>query len=262
MCIFTGEGAPRVASTRIFGTTDGETATLVYSMSLEVDSEVAMILPLPVKLGLGEAALSFVSLEEYPEFFDDLQRGFPQPVAASADVLTFAPQSLALKQLVVHTVGAFEASFVPHLRDFNRLDPRFRLSDDIWAKLPLYADYGFAVFRLTPGTDKRVHPMAFRFQTRHPDRTFFPTVHVHDGALHPTAQFDHQIYYQVFTNRLKLPWELGSFDVASKFMNESKAQGLVRMDKPVYTWWLVSEQPNRDFHVMTTGMSMGDLYRL
>jgi hypothetical protein len=41
-----------------------------------------------------------------------------------------------------------------------------------------------------------IHPMAFAFPTRHPDRLFFPTVHVHDGKVHTAAEFDHQLYCQ------------------------------------------------------------------
>ena len=34
------------------------------------------------------------------------------------------------------TVGAFEASFVPSMDDFNRLDPRFRISQEVWKQCP------------------------------------------------------------------------------------------------------------------------------
>jgi hypothetical protein len=98
--------------------------------------------------------------------------------------------------LKVHAVGSFEASFVPGLRDFSRLDPRFRLGDDVWRQLPAYEDYGFAVFKLAKGRKARIHPMAFRFPTRAPDALFFPTVHVHDGAVHRVAEFDHRLFYQ------------------------------------------------------------------
>jgi hypothetical protein len=51
------------------------------------------------------------------------------------------------------------------------------------------------VFQLAPGK-VTVHPMAFTFPTRAPERLFFPTVHVHDGRFHTTAKFDHALYYQ------------------------------------------------------------------
>jgi hypothetical protein len=96
---------------------------------------------------------------------------------------------------VVHSVGSFEASYVPTLGDMDRLDKRFRISDEIWRALPQYASAGFAVFKLKPG-NHTVHPMAMKFATAEPGSIFFPTVHVHDGALHDTAKFDHALYFQ------------------------------------------------------------------
>jgi hypothetical protein len=40
--------------------------------------------------------------------------------------------------------------------------PVLRLPEGVWAKLPGYADFGFAVFKLKPG-NAQVHPMAFSF---------------------------------------------------------------------------------------------------
>jgi len=53
--------------------------------------------------------------------------------------------------LKVEQVGSFEASFVPTLADFQRLDPRFRLPDTVWQQLGRYAKYGFAIFQLKKG---------------------------------------------------------------------------------------------------------------
>jgi hypothetical protein len=263
MCAFSGNTTVVVSNTRIFAKTSGRLATIVYSMTLTVDSHVAMLLPLPVlQGGMGERALSFVNLEGYPDFFDDLDRGWPEPTTMEAEA-TLGPVPCAGGRvpLAVHSVGAFEASFVPRLQDFDRLDARFRLSDDVWQKLPAYADYGFAVFRMAPGTDKSIHPMAFRFHTRFPDRTFFPTVHIHDGEVHDTAAFDHSLYYQIMSERVAFRDERASFDVASAFVHEAKNKALVSMNKLVYLKKLVGELPNRDFFVMDSAQRMADLYR-
>jgi len=98
--------------------------------------------------------------------------------------------------LEVHKVGCLEASFVPCRSEFSRLDKRFRLPDQVWDDLPLYQDYGFVVFKLAKGKNQEVHPMAFRFPTRIPETLFFPTIHVHDGEYHETAEFDHTLYCQ------------------------------------------------------------------
>jgi hypothetical protein len=110
-----------------------------------------------------------------PESFGDLASGF-QRLARSQSSGNDTPLGLGVKRppLAVHNVGGLEASFVPRLCDFERLDARFRISSNIWDSLPVYRDYGFAVFKLRPSdgpTDtgrhadhatsiRRVHPMA------------------------------------------------------------------------------------------------------
>src|SRR5690349_12615531 len=50
---------------------------LVYSMKLSAPEELAMVLPLPIRPGLGDDALRFIDLSSYPEIFAGLDRGFP-----------------------------------------------------------------------------------------------------------------------------------------------------------------------------------------
>ena len=95
----------------------------------------------------------------------------------------------------MHEVGAYSASFVPSVADFDRLDSRFQVSAGLWPEA-VSADYGFAVFQIRRGFSRQIHPMAFRFQTRQPDTLFFPTLHIHDGTRPDVADFDHALYYQ------------------------------------------------------------------
>ena len=91
-----------------------------------------------------------MSLEGYDDFFADMKKAFPIEYMASRGGI--APQAkLAEASLVVHDVGDFEASFVPTVGDFARLDERFRFSPDVWKQLPQYEDWGFAVFKLRSG---------------------------------------------------------------------------------------------------------------
>jgi hypothetical protein len=154
------------------------------------------VLPLPVKPGLGEAALQFIDLAGVPTLFEILESLMSPMVMLPASRSQSFGLSLSLPTLVVHKVGSFEASFVPSQKDFGRLDPRFRLPPSVWDALPGVRDYGFAVFQLAKGRKKTIHPMAFRFVTREPGALFFPTVHVHDGRVHADASFDHSLYYQ------------------------------------------------------------------
>jgi len=189
--------APRVhvSKTNIFARMSAPgVQALAYGMNLETRRAVAMVLPLPVVPGSGEEAVTFVDLHEHSTMFEDLAALFHvlQPAARKGGPslsFSFAPK------LVVHKVGAFIASYVPTRADFVRLDERFRLPEVLFDAVPAYADHGFAVFQLEPG-NVTVHPMAMTFPTRDPDRLFFPTVHIHDGTFHPTAKFDHALYYQ------------------------------------------------------------------
>lgn len=210
MCIFSGESTVAVSGTRIFGRVEGTEQYLVYQMSLGTSADTAMVLPLPIAPGHGDAAVRFIDLSTYPKFFQALEMMFPQTL-----FLSLGEQELAMdasRTLAVHRVGDFEASYVPSIADFARLDKRFQLSPVVWDTLPAYRDYGFAVFKLfqpkrgllerigikkvEPIGVHEVHPMAFAFRTRSPEIVFFPTVHVHDGAVHEQATFDHELYCQ------------------------------------------------------------------
>ena len=185
----------RVSRTNIFARAlDGERQALAYGMDLRARVELAMVLPLPVAPGSGEDAVRFVDLSRWPRMFDELRAlfEFEQTLARKGGPRLNLRQA---PKLVVHDIGSFVASYVPSRADFARLDERFRLPEVLFDAVPHYADYGFAVFQLKPG-HVTVHPMALTFPTRAPDRLFFPTVHVHDGAFHARARFDHALYYQ------------------------------------------------------------------
>lgn len=251
MCCFAG-AAPagwfrrkplKVAGTEIFARRDGADQLLAYSMRLSSRTDVAMILPLPVAQSAGtvaDDALHFIDLHEYPELFTDLDYCWNPPLTAALGPSRggFAPQR---RQLVVHNVGSFEASFVPTLGDFDRLDPRFRLSDAVWAQLPQYRDHSFAVFKLKAAELQKPHPMAFRFPTRDPERLFFPTVHVHDGRVHKKARFDHTLYYQGRGGGVGQP----SLMPVTTFVKLDRTHGLV-IDAPVHRTTLTGKLPNQD----------------
>ncbi len=211
MCCFSNAPAfEKVEGTNIFArmVASGRQG-LAYSMTVSARAPLAMILPLPVVPGAGEDAVEFIDLSDCPRFFEHLNRAFPLPMPRGGFASrSLAPQSTPLK---VHRVGDFEASFVPRVADFARLDERFRIDPAVWKQLPEYADYGFAVFQLAgfhasgglwsmfrraAASTRTIHPMAFTFPTRFPDHLFFPTVHIHDGEVHEHAEFDHTLYAQ------------------------------------------------------------------
>ena len=225
----------------------GARQLLVYRMSLETDNAVAMVLPLPVAKGSTEKAVRFINLQKYPNFFDDLEKGFPVPPPPPSKGLEDMPMSTGPREtLTVYHVGDFEASFVPSVKDFDRLDKKFRLPPAAFKKLPGYKNFGFAVFKLKPGA-QNVHPMAFEFRTDLPTRLFFPTVHIHDGEVHGEADFDHKLYCQP-SDALQLKmadWE-ESPKLAGKFMDVKKSAGIVTADEHCYKHELHGLLPNRD----------------
>lgn len=180
-----------VKATDIFarGLPDGR-QYLVYSMLYSSPVELAMILPLPTPPGPAEDAVGFIDLSGFAEFFIHLDGGFPDYPDDETQTLSASEDALE-----VHSVGSYEASFVPSQKDFARLDARFRMPKGALERLPQYRDYGFAVFKLKAG-EAKVHPMAFSFPRRRADELFFPTVHVHDGTVPAQASFDHRLYCQ------------------------------------------------------------------
>jgi hypothetical protein len=249
---FGGAREVRVANTSIFARhLGGGAQALVYAMELTVAGEVAMILPLPVKPGAGEDGAAFVSLEKHAGLFGDLSMLFSVPVQtmprSKGGGFGF---SFPQPRLKVHEVGSFEASFVPTMADFSRLDDRFRLPESTWRALGAYDDWGFAVFRLKPGKKKRIHPMAFRFTTRDPARLFFPTVHVHDGAVHEEAAFDHALYFQrgeAGEGGALLPEiELETGVELGLMLPTKDYEGLVAKARSVYRLQLRGRLPNQD----------------
>src|SRR4051794_27521746 len=130
MCCFS-RPVISVTSTNIFArpAADGR-QFLVYSMSIQVETDLAMILPLPLKQPAGEKDVMFIDLKGYADFFKDMDRGFPVPIEPTAGHQTRGLTVLsAASRLEVQQVGDFEASFVPGVSDFSRLDERFRLPE-------------------------------------------------------------------------------------------------------------------------------------
>ena len=249
MCCFSGV-VEWVAQTKIFARpSQTEYQFLAYSMQFKAKDELAMILPLPVPKKSAENAVRFVSFKNYPDFFRDMAKGFPQTQTKAAMGAFGGRPAAAVAPLEVHDVGSFEASFVPSISDFDRLDRRFRLPEGTWDKLPAYVDFGFAVFKLKPG-NQIAHPMAFQFPRANPRQVFFPTVHIHDGEVHAAATFDHDLYLQFAAADWSAPREWAeSAQPAGMFLQLKKVPGLVEPDLHCYRLQLRGQRENKDFLV-------------
>lgn len=258
MCMFS-QRVEHVSATKIFagGAPDGRQA-LIYSMTVTAAEPLAMVLPLPVPGAGPDDAVEFVNLEHYPELFGDLEKAFPdQTLFAQSLGRALRPRG---KPLVVHEVGAFVASYVPHARDFARLDPRFRLAPSVLDALPHYADWGFAVFQLERSKQKQIHPMAMRFPRRDPEAIYFPLTHVHDGKLPATAPFDHALYAQLSPTIAAVSDWAPSFQPLGNYVDGRRAKGLIDPGAGGHTRALLGNAPNRDLMLRPpAGVTLDDL---
>jgi hypothetical protein len=252
MCMFT-RSVTRVANTQIFARSCATGhQLLVYSMTMDADDELAMILPLPIKLGIGEMDVNFIDLSAYADFFEDLENA--EMVSGWCRSLVKREVTLSQPTLLVRNVGSFEASFAPTRADLDRLDSRFRLDSEVWGNLSIYEDFGFAVFKLRPGLN-HVHPMAFKFPRRDPQSLYFPTVHVHDGHSVPAlADFDHELFFQSRMRvSLKRNWFM-STSSARTFMREASLPAeLVDLGRECYLIEIRGQHANRDVYLVEDG---------
>lgn len=236
MSCFSGN-VSHVGNTRIFARVTARASQfLVYQMDYKAENELALILPLPTPPNAAPDAVRFIDLSVYPEFFADMENGFPL-----AHSLPGVPSHKS-KPAAVNAVGSFDASFLPSMQDFGQLDARFRIADELWNQLPEYHDFGFAVFKLRADA-QTIHPIALEFQTRSPQLLYFPTVAIRDGSVPAETVFDTELFCQA-----RAGW-LRSYDVAGAFIDVARAQGIVDANERVSRMSVQGMHPNSDILV-------------
>lgn len=249
MCCFSGK-VESVSDTNIFAraSKDGR-QFLVYSMKFKAGADLAMILPIPTPKDSAEDAVKFINLEKYEAFFDDVNKAFPAP-GSDGDGPGGTRNKAEPKKLAVVEVGKFVASFVPTVKAFDRLDKQFRLPAAVWDKLPQYADFGFAVFKLKkPEKDEqKVHPMAFEFPRDDKKVLFLPTVHIHDGTVPAKAKFDHALFCQV--PEAPMGWD-ESPGLAESSVKVKETQGIVDPSGHLYRKVMRGMFENKDVGILT-----------
>jgi len=232
VCCFTAD--VHVSGTNIYARGQDDRQIVVYEMQYAAETELAMVLPLPVPPRPAEDAVAFINLERCANFFADLRLAFPGDEVLAGGIGHLADLSSKPRTLEVVQVGSFEATFVPRPEDFARLDERFRLPADLWLQLNTYRDWGFAVFKLRPGT-RRVHPMAFSFPRRDRARLFFPTLHIHHRRVERAALFDHSLFCQP---EPAMNWHLQGWDEsygpAGMWVRCAAAKPLFDLEQPLW----------------------------
>lgn len=238
MACFSGR-VDQVTDTKVFARlVPPDRQVLIYELKLAADRPVAMVLPVPIPTGAGEDAVRFVSLEAYPNLFDDLEKAFPalRRRAVTEGLSRLRP----VDTLQVHEVGAFVASFVPSIHDFDRIDAKFRIPTAPLEQIPEYDGWGYVVFQLTihPGWLTRIHPMAFEFTTRNPDQLYLPLLHADDGSVRSTQWYAHRLYAQ---GKVVESWD--SAPSLGGVVDLERAAGLV-LDAPTWRRAMNGERPN------------------
>jgi hypothetical protein len=250
MCCFSGN-VKSVSNTRIYARSEADgRQSVVYGMHLESSNDVAMVLPIPVLPGSGEAAVHFIDLHDCPDFFDIVKSAWPEGsfTLLSISEANDAPVTASLP-LKVEEVGAFEASYVPSLADFARLDERFRLPSAVWDKLPQYRQFGFVVFKFKAGK-LDVHPMAFSFPRADIRSLFFPTMHIHDGIVHEREHFDHELFSQFDPASAPIPDNWIESDQIAKQLDLFKTlHDLAHPDQHFHMLMLHGMRTNKDVTV-------------
>ncbi len=202
MCIILAQ-VEHVNATKIFTcfTNDQTRQFLVYSNQVETnEDDNCMILPVP-----NPESVKFVNLSKYAKLFDDLEANFYKSRRSSLNMYASLSRSAAVEsaerpRLVVHDVGAYSASIVPSVNDFDRIDTtHFTLPDDLEHILRTTYDsqFGYIVCKLTRGKHS-YHPFAYSHAKHTSNLLFIPTLHYHPHgyglAKAVDADWDHIIY--------------------------------------------------------------------
>ena len=191
MCIITST-VNEVAKTRIYVSADeaNRRQLTVYSNYVSSSRENAMILPVP-----NPESIELLNFSNYPAFFEDLANCFQKRIPRGiSNTLGFG---LVTETLPIYKVGSYQASIVPNLDEFDRLDfHTFKVDPNLYSFLDVHyrkGNFGFIVCSLMAG-DHTYHPFAYTHGMHKSGRLFIPTMHYHPGHTHETGDWDHLIY--------------------------------------------------------------------
>jgi hypothetical protein len=233
MSAFSGS-LQQVANTRIFARAQDGKEYLAYQFDYAADGPIALILPLPTPPDTTAEAVRFIDLSGYPEFFADMEKGFPY----ARDVSGANPR----RRMYGEKTNDYQGTFYPTLESLSSLEEDFRIPDETWKQLVEYNDFGFAVVKISPEVHP-FYPLALEFPMRTPNLLYFPTLHIRSGEAPEEASFDHDLFCQA-----RAGW-LRTYDVAGSFMDVDRAQGVVDAGERVSRMTVQGMHPNSDILV-------------
>jgi hypothetical protein len=221
-----------VSNTRIFARPENGQEFLAYQFDFAADGPIALTMPLPTPPGTTADAVKFTDLSGYPEFFVDMEKGFPY----ARDVTG------ANRKMRAGTPNAYEGFFYPTLQDLSGLEEDLRIPDEVWSQLVEYNDFGFAVVKISPDVHP-FYPLALQFPMRNPNLLYFPTLHIRNGQAPEEVNFDHDLFCQA-----RAGW-LRTYDIASSFMDIDRANGVIDPGERVSRMTVQGMHPNSDILV-------------
>ncbi len=206
---------------------------LIVSMRADVQGDALLVLPLPLKAG-GRCA--FTDLSAYDTLFGELDLCWePSLVISDNPRLQADLEGSLLNAGASASTGALWKTRA----ELTRADPA--LPADAWA------DYAFAAFRLPPGNND-VKPLALVFETRVPEKIFFPTADPHK----PEKVHVHQRLYAQGWMAKRLEGWLESDSVAGEHVDVAATRRLVTGGLRVYRSDRRGERKNEDVWVKVT----------
>ena len=181
-----------------------ERQLVIYTNKVTSPDSNAMILPVPNPL-----SVELLNFRHYKDIFEDCQKCFRHYDDTRH---LYATRSLACSAsdshrpvLPVYTIGSYQASIVPSLDDFDRLNTNIlRVNPEVASLLRKTYDseFGFLVCQLKRG-NHQYHPFAYTHSIHSNRLLFVPTLHYHLGEKGSSADWDHTIYSpmtDLFTN--------------------------------------------------------------
>jgi hypothetical protein len=210
---------------------------LVVALHVEPkqNSDAILVLPLPVKPG-GRCAFADV---HYDDLFVDIAKCWePSLVLSDNPVL----EAELLGNILADSASASNGVYFASRAELGKLDPKLRPPAAAVAK---YSDYGFAVFRMPRG-QANVAPLALVFESRVPDKVFFPLLTVGvDGKIPERVRMENSLYLQTWTGK-RVDTFLESDTACFEHVDVKAARGLVRGELRAHKTELRGERKNED----------------
>ena len=182
------------ADVNLFARMVGDRQHLVVGMRLSAPTDVALVIPLPIRRGCGDHEVQLTSLDDSRAFFAALATGFAPPVSARDrrdDEDEDAPRTVRYAQ-----AQPIQTSYVGSTSQLARIDENYHLPRAVLAAQPQYGDYGFLIHVLPAGQAVRVTPLAVCGPARDPSRLYLPTLVAAGGPAPDVVLQDATIYTQ------------------------------------------------------------------